>query len=174
MVNDVSALRADPGMADVAREHGCRLVMMHAKDGPLPHATEAPRLYADIVLEIGDFLAARVEHALGRGIRQENLVLDPGWGRFVSLDSADSWRLLEGFARLAERLAPIPLMVGVSRKGFLGVPMAERDPVSQLAALLAVARGARWVRTHEPRMMRQFLEAWRRMGMAPGRESTPA
>jgi dihydropteroate synthase len=173
MVNDVSALRADAAMADVAREHGCRLVMMHAKDGPLPHAGDAPRLYTDVVGEIGDFLAARVDHALARGIAEANLVLDPGWGRFISLDPADSWRLLEGLARLAERLAPIPLMVGVSRKGFLGVPMAERDPLSQLAALVAVGRGARYVRTHAPRMMRQFVEAARRMGLALDGRASP-
>jgi dihydropteroate synthase len=166
MINDVSALRADPAMAEVVREHGCHLVMMHAKDGPLPHAGDAPRLYADVVREVGDFLAARVEHALARGIAQERLVLDPGWGRFVSLEPADSWRLLERFATLAERFTPIPLLVGTSRKGFLGVPMAERDPLSQLTALVAVTRGARYARTHDPRQMRQFLDAGRRMGMS--------
>jgi dihydropteroate synthase len=166
MVNDVSALRADPALVDVVREHGCVLVMMHAKDGPLPHATEAPRLYRDVVAEVGDFLERRADHAVMRGIPAERLVLDPGWGKFVSLDPQDSFRLLEQFARLTERFSPIPLLVGVSRKGFLGVPMADRDPVSQLAALLALERGARYARTHHARMMRQFIEAGRRSGMA--------
>lgn len=165
MVNDVSALRGDPAMAEVVREHGCHLVMMHAKDAPLPHASDRPRLYADVVREVGDFLAERVDHALARGIREAALVLDPGWGRFVSLDPADSWRLLEGLAALAQRLAPIPLMVGTSRKGFLGVPLAERDPLSQLTALVAATRGARYIRTHDARMMRQFLEAARHMAL---------
>lgn len=168
LVNDVSALRADPGLADVVREHGCVLVMMHAKDGPLPHATDRPRIYRDVVREVGDFLAARIDHALARGIATERLVLDPGWGRFLSLDPADSWRLLEGFAALVARFRPIPILVGSSRKGFLGVPMAERDPVSQLTALVAAQRGALFVRTHAPRMMAQFVAASRRMSMGLG------
>jgi dihydropteroate synthase len=86
-------------------------------------------------------------------------------GRFVSLDPDDSWRLLAGFDRLCRRLSPIPLLIGTSRKGFLGLPLAERDPVSQLTALKAVEKGAAIVRTHDVRMMRQFLDASRRIGM---------
>lgn len=158
IVNDVSALRADPVMADVVREHAAVLVMMHAKDGPLPHATDKPKHYNDVVREIGDFLEERVEHALARGIVAERLVLDPGWGRFVSLDPAHSFELLRRFDELVERFRPIPLLVGTSRKGFLGVPMADRDAVSQLTAIVAIARGALLVRTHAPRMMRQFVD----------------
>ncbi|HMR31312.1 MAG TPA: dihydropteroate synthase [Geminicoccaceae bacterium] len=167
IVNDVSALRADPAMADVVREHAAVLVMMHAKDGPLPHASDRPRYYGDVVREIGDFLQERVDHALARGIRPERLVLDPGWGRFVSLDPAHSFELLRRFDELAERFHPIPLLVGTSRKGFLGVPMADRDPVSQLTALAAIGRGARFVRTHAPRMMCQFLDTAGKAGLTP-------
>jgi dihydropteroate synthase len=89
-------------------------------------------------------------------------------GRFVSLDPADSWRLLAELDRVVERLAPVPVLIGTSRKGFLGVPMAERDPLSQLTALAAVERGAALVRTHEPRMMRQFLDAAARLRRPAG------
>jgi dihydropteroate synthase len=164
VVNDVSALRADPAMAGTVRDHGAVLVMMYAKDGPLPHATDVPRPYRDVVAEIGDFLARRVDHAVGQGIAADRLVLDPGWGRFVSLDPSDSFRVLEQLGRLVERFAPIPLLVGTSRKGFLGVPMADRDPVSQLSSLEAVRRGALYVRTHNARMMRQFVELAARIG----------
>jgi dihydropteroate synthase len=167
VINDVSALRADPAMAEVVREHGAVLVMMHAKDGPLPHATDAPRTYKNIVGEIGDFLAGRVDHALSRGIAANRLVLDPGWGKFISLDPADSFRLLEGLTLLVDRFRPVPLLVGLSRKGFLGVPMADRDPVSQLASLIAVQRGALYVRTHAPRMMAQFVEVARKSASLP-------
>ena len=169
IVNDVSALRADAAMADVVREHEAVLVMMHAKDGPLPHASDAPKVYGDVVREIGDFLEARVEHALARGIAAERLVLDPGWGRFVSLDPADSWELLRRFDELVARFQPIPLLVGTSRKGFLGVPMQDRDPVSQLTGLAAVGRGALLVRTHAPRMMRQFLDIAGTIGLTMAR-----
>jgi dihydropteroate synthase len=173
IVNDVSALRADPAMADVVREHGAVLVMMHAKDGPLPHASDRPKAYGDVVREIGDFLQERVELALSRGIAADRLVLDPGWGRFVSLDPAHSFELLRRFDALVERFRPIPLLVGTSRKGFLGVPMADRDPVSQLTALAAVARGAMLVRTHAPRMMRQFLDLAEKAGLTPASPPGP-
>jgi dihydropteroate synthase len=167
-INDVSACRAEPELADVVREHGAVLAMMYAKDGPLPHATDRAVAYRDVAAEVGDWLARRVDWALSRGLALEQLVVDPGMGRFVSLDPADSWRLLAELDRVVERLAPVPVLVGISRKGFLGVPLAERDPVSQLAALAAVGRGAALVRTHEPRMMRQFLDAAARLRLPAG------
>ncbi len=166
IVNDVSALRADPAMARVVAEAGAGLVMMHAKDAPLPHASDRPARYRDPVEEIAEFLLRRVDVALAAGVAAERIVLDPGWGRFVSPDPAHSWELLRRFEELAARLAPFPLLVGVSQKGFLGVPMAERPPLSQLAALHALERGAAAVRTHHVRMMQQFVAAARRMGRA--------
>ncbi len=169
IVNDVSALRADPDMVRVVRGHDAVLVLMHAKDGPMPHVTDRPSRFSDLVAEVGDFLLRRAEVALGSGLAETRIVLDPGMGSFLSLEPEDSWRLLDGFARLVERLRPFPVMIACSRKGFLGVPQAERDPLSQLAALVAVTRGAVLVRTHDVRMMRQFVEAGRRMGLAlPG------
>ena len=165
LINDVSALRADPELAAVVAAHDAVLVMMYAKDAPLPHVTDAPALYRDIVAEIGDFLASRVDAAGRAGVPPERVVVDPGMGRFVSLDPADSWRLLEGFARLVERLAPVPVMIATSRKGFFGVPMPERDPISQLTAFVAAERAAALIRTHDARMARQFVDAGRKMGV---------
>ena len=164
MINDTSALRAEPELAAVVRDHGAFLVLMHAKDGPLPHVTPADRRYEDVVREIGDFLEERVAFALARGIPAERLVLDPGWSAFVSHDPEDTFRLLRGLDRLVERFRPIPILVAISRKGVLKVPLAERDPISQLAALFAVSKGALYVRTHAPAMMAQFLEMARRCG----------
>lgn len=168
MVNDVSALRADPDLAAVVSEHGALLTLMHAKDGPLPHASDHPRHYDDLIAEIGDFLSARIDVALKAGIDQADLIADPGWGRFISLDPGDTWRLLASFEHLAERLRPVPLMVSTSRKGFLSVPMEDRDPLSQLTALVGVIKGARLIRTHQPRMARQFLDAAEQMRLLTG------
>jgi dihydropteroate synthase len=166
IVNDVSAGRAEPEIADVVREHDAVLVMMYAKDSPLPHATDRPVTYQDVTSEIADWLLRRIEWAMARGLAPEQLVVDPGMGRFVSLDPADSWRLLRELDRLVARLAPVPVLIGTSRKGFLGLPLAERDPVSQLTGLLAVQKGAAIVRTHHARMMRQFLDIAALTGMA--------
>lgn len=163
VVNDVSALRADPEMAAVVRDLRPVLVMMHAKDGPLPHATDRPASYDDVVLDVADWLKRRVDAALKAGIDQAQLVVDPGWGKFLSLEPAHSWEMLARFDELVARLAPIPVLVGISRKGFFGVPMAERDPLSQLTSLVAAQKGAAVIRTHDARMARQFLDAADRM-----------
>lgn len=163
IVNDVSALRADPDLAAVVREHGATLIMTHAKDGPLPHASDKAREYDDLLVDVGDFLQERIDHAVAAGIDEKRLVVDPGCGRFTSLDPADSWELLGSFETLVQRLHPIPLMVGTSRKGFLSVPMEDRDPVSQLTSLVGAMKGARLIRTHRPKMARQFLDAAERM-----------
>ncbi len=163
MINDVSALRADPDLAAVIAEHQAFVALAHVKDSPLPHATDDPKTYDDVITEIGDFLLARVDHALAAGIDQARLILDPGWGRFISLDPDDTWRLLANFERLAQRLHPLPLMVCTSRKGFLSVPMDDRDPVSQFTALVGVIKGGRLIRTHRPKMARQFLEVAAKM-----------
>lgn len=164
MVNDVSALRADPDLARVVADHGAALVLMHAKDAPLPHVTDRPAVYRDIVAEIGDFLLRRAEVALAAGVREELLLLDPGWGRFISLDPKDSFQLLRELPRLVERLRPFPVVVGVSRKGFLGGDLEERDALSQFLAVDAIEKGAALVRTHNVRLLRRFLRAASELG----------
>ncbi|MFL5338006.1 MAG: dihydropteroate synthase [Geminicoccaceae bacterium] len=166
IVNDVSALRADPDMAAVVRDLGPVLVMMHAKDGPLPHATDRPVAYRDVVDDVAAWLKARVEVAVAAGIDPDQIVLDPGWGKFLSLEPEHSWEMLARFDELVARLAPLPVSVGISRKGFFRVPMAERDPLSQLTSLVATQKGAALIRTHDVRMARQFLDAASRMRLA--------
>jgi dihydropteroate synthase len=164
MVNDVSALRADPDLARVVADHGAALVLMHAKDAPLPHVTDRPAHYRDIVAEIGDFLLRRAEVALAAGVREELLLLDPGWGRFISLDPKDSFQLLRELPRLVERLRPFPVVVGVSRKGFIGGDFDERDALSQFLAVDAIEKGAALVRTHNVRLLCRFLRAASQLG----------
>ena len=164
VINDVSALRADPEMVAIVRDLRPVLVMMHAKDGPLPHATDRPAHYGDVVRDVADWLSARVDVALKAGIDADQIVVDPGWGKFLSLEPDHSWEMLARFEELVARLTPIPVLVGTSRKGFFGVPLAERDPVSQLSALVAAEKGAALIRTHNVRMAAQFVAAAERMG----------
>ncbi len=162
MINDVSALRFDPLMATVVREHGAFIVLMYSKEpGDAPHATKRAVHYTDVVREVGDFLEARVEYAIAEGISEERIVLDPGMGAFVG-DDGDSWELLSGIDRLKSRFGQLPLLVGTSRKGFLGGALHDRDPLSQLTALIAQVKGAAILRTHNPSMAKQFLATWKR------------
>lgn len=167
-INDVSAGRADPGMIPCLAGSGALYVMTFAKDSPLPHASDQPRTYPDVTGHLAAFFQERIETCLKAGIAAEQLVVDPGLGRFVSADPEYSWRILEGIGRLIEAVAPVPLMIGASRKGFLGGKLAERDPISQHVALLMAAQGAQFIRTHDIVMARQFLAASRRLGLIPG------
>ncbi len=158
MINDVSALRADHNMAAVLAESKCLVALMHAKDAPLPHVTESVRAYRNIIEEITNFLRERTRAAASAGIDASRLILDPGMGRFLSLEPTDSWEVLRRIPEFFKLGIAQPLMIGTSRKGFLGGNLHDRDPISQLTALSAVSRGVSFVRTHNPRMFNEF---WR-------------
>ena len=163
MINDISALRADAALADVIKEHQAYLVLMHSKEEDShPHVSETTREYTNLVQEIADFLLSRVEFALAKGIKENQLILDPGMGLFISQNPEYSWQLIAELDKLAERLSPFPLLIGTSRKSFLGGELDNRDPLSQLTSLIAVQKGASLIRTHNPRMAQDFIKAWQR------------
>lgn len=158
IINDTSALRADPVMAEVIREYNAFVVLMFAKDSnPMPHVRDHEIKFNDVVEDVAEFLLGRAEFAVRKGIAEELIILDPGMGGFLSRTPEPSWELLRQFERLTKLLRPFPILIGTSRKGFLGGPLAERDPLSQLTALHAVSKGATLVRTHNPKMMREYI-----------------
>ena len=165
IVNDVSAMRADPDMAAVIRDLRPVLVLMHAKDGPLPHATDRPAHYVDLVRDVADWLSARVDAALAAGIAADQIVLDPGWGKFRSLEPAHSWELLARFDELVERLA-------VPDRGRHLAQGALRRAAGRARSAVAVdqprgpAKGAALIRTHHVQMAAQFVDAAQRMRLA--------
>lgn len=164
MINDVSGLRADKDMASVLAEHECYTVIMHSKEADdAPHASSIPRRYTNIIAEIGDFLLRRVDYGTRRGIKEEKIILDPGIGRFISNDPEDSWSLLAQMDLLVERLRPFPLLIGISRKGFLGGHIEDRDAISQLCELHAVLKGVKIIRTHNPRQLSSHITAWEKL-----------
>jgi dihydropteroate synthase len=155
VVNDVSAL-GDPAMAGVVVETGAGLVLMHMRGSPRTMQDE-PR-YDDVAREVRGFLAARLAAAVEAGIAEDAVVLDPGIGFGKTVDHN-----LELLARVDE-IATLgrPVLVGVSRKRFLGAllggaPPEERLEAGLAAAALAVARGARIVRTHDVRATARAL-----------------
>lgn len=157
IVNDVSALRADPEMVNVVASSDCKVVLMHSKERELPHATEATANYEDVVGEITDWLLDRVSFAEKNGVKKHNIILDPGAGMFISTNPLDSWELIKNFKRLVKNLSPYPVLIGVSRKSFLGGALSERDNVSALAAAHCISAGATYVRTHNPKLTMEFL-----------------
>ena len=158
MINDVSALRAEPDLARIVAEHEAFIVLMYSKEaGTHPHATRQEKEYEDVVSDACTFLEQRVEYALACGIKKERIVIDPGMGGFISPEAAYSWKLLAGLQQIKERFVDFALMIGTSRKGFLGGPLSERDASSQLTAFAAFLKGADIIRTHNVSMAAEFF-----------------
>jgi dihydropteroate synthase len=154
-VNDVTALRGDPEMAETVAEAGVDVCLMHMKGEPRTMQDE-PR-YDDVVSEVKSFLEQRLSAAVAAGIEERRIWLDPGIGFGKSLQHN-----LELLRRLAEVVAlGRPVLVGASRKGFVGRltgrPEPERLAGSLAAAVLAVERGAAMVRVHDVAPTRDAL-----------------
>jgi dihydropteroate synthase len=149
LVNDVTALRGDRAMAAVVAESGADLCLMHMLGEPRTMQDD-PR-YDDVVAEVESFLAERAEAAVAAGVPRERIALDPGIGFGKTL--AHNLALLRALPRLA-RLGP--LLLGVSRKRFLGALTGreaadDRVAASVAAALYCYRGGAHLLRVHDVR-----------------------
>jgi len=156
LVNDVSAGRFDPGLLPLCARERVPVVLMHMQGTP---ATMQERpCYSDVVAEVAAFLGARARAAIAAGVAAEAIVIDPGIG--FGKTAAHNCRLLH---RLDVLVAlGYPVLVGVSRKGFIGEllggrPTGERLLGTAAAVALAVARGARLLRVHDVAAMREVV-----------------
>jgi dihydropteroate synthase len=160
IVNDVTALRGDPEMAALCAERGAGVVLMHMAGEPRT-MQENPE-YEDVVVEVRDFLATRLESAVHAGIDESLIWLDPGIG-FGKTDR-HNFDLLRGLGDLAT--LGRPLVVGTSRKGFIGrvdgsAASGERLGGTIATSVLAAATGAAVLRVHDVREMDQALRVAR-------------
>lgn len=156
MVNDVTALRGDPAMVDAIVVSGVGVVLMHMQGTPQT-MQKAPQ-YHDVVEEVEDFLAERVRFALERGIAKNQIMLDPGIGFGKTLvHNLDLLAQLRTFTRLG-----FPLLVGPSRKGFIGelVEQSVQDRAwgTAGAIALAVEQGAHVLRVHDVAGMKDVVK----------------
>jgi dihydropteroate synthase len=157
IVNDVSGLRADPGMPGLCAASGCGVVVMHMQGEPRT-MQEAPH-YADVVAEVSAFFAARMEALVSAGIPCEALCFDPGIGFGKSL--AHNLALLRALVRLCP--PGRPLLLGVSRKSFLGKILATDEPAArdQATAVLTSLAREKGVMLHRVHAVRPNIEALR-------------
>jgi dihydropteroate synthase len=157
IINDISALRFDPRMADVASAFEAPVVLMHMKGSPKDMQVDPH--YEDVVGEVKVFLEKRMAWANSKGIPKGKMLIDPGIGFGKSLqDNLVLINRLQEFAELG-----VPVMVGASRKAFLGaiagIKVAEERDVATLGAIAASAmRGADLVRVHNVALTRQVLQ----------------
>lgn len=147
MVNDVTALRGDSAMVGVVAQAGVALVLMHMQGTPdiMQHA---PR-YDDVVGEVAQFLAERVRYAIDQGVARDRIVVDPGIGFGKTL--GHNLDLLANLRVIAE--LGYPLLVGPSRKGFIGQltdqSVEARGWGTAGVVALAVEQGANILRVHD-------------------------
>ncbi len=161
VINDISALRADPDMASLAAERGAFVVLMHMQG--VPGTMQVSPEYADVTEEVLGFLDERVQEACRRGIARERLFIDPGIGFGKRLEH--NLALLRNVGRFAA--VGLPVLVGVSRKSFLGqllgLPVSERLEGTLAAQAVAVAAGADILRVHDVREGRRAADVARRL-----------
>ncbi|MCD6014197.1 MAG: dihydropteroate synthase [Solirubrobacterales bacterium] len=156
IVNDVTALRADPEIAGLCAERGCELVLMHMLGSP--RTMQDNPTYDDVVEEVRAFLAGRIEAALAAGIAEGRIWVDPGIGFGKTVEHN-----IELLRRLGElRALGRPIVVGTSRKRFLGAltgrQVGERLGGTVASNVLALASGADVLRVHDVLAVRQALD----------------
>ena len=148
IVNDVSGLHHDPALAQVAARAGAHLVLGHLRGEPATMQEEIA--FGDVLAEVGDELADAVERAREAGVPRERLVVDPGIGFGKGFEH--NLVLLANLGALRRRLG-LPVLVGPSRKSFLGTltgdAAPERDTATHAACAVAIFAGADAVRVHD-------------------------
>jgi len=157
MVNDISGFRFDGEMVKLVAERRCPAVVMHIKGTPR-NMQENPH-YEDVVSEIISYFEDTLNMAQRAGVKREQLVIDPGigFGKRVS----DNLCIVK---RLSEfKVFGLPILIGASRKSFIGAVTGESSPLKRLPGSLAVAglavkKGAKILRVHDVKETRQFLD----------------
>ena len=157
IVNDVTALRGDPALANVIADAGCPVVLMHMLGEPKTMQRE-PR-YDDVVREVRDFLAERAEYAGYSGVKSENIILDPGIGFGKTMEH--NFTLLNRLDAIVD--LGYPVLLGASRKGFIGKISDIEEAKDRVAGTVATnvmgyERGATFFRVHDVRANREALE----------------
>jgi dihydropteroate synthase len=155
IVNDVSGLR-DPELADVCAHSGAALVLMHTRAAPKQRLQD-PEFYDDVFADVATFLSERMEAARARGVRDEQIVLDPGPD--FAKTPAQTIAVLRRLAELHE--LGRPLLLAVSRKDFVGA-LTGRGPRERLPGTLAAIgagldAGAHILRVHDVEQVAEFL-----------------
>ncbi len=164
VVNDVSGLDFDPAMGGLVARTGAALVLMHAQG--LPETMQNDPQYGDVLLDVYDALAERLARAVALGIDPARIAIDPGIGFGKTM--AHNIALLRALS-LFHGLG-CPLLVGTSRKRFIGTigraeAPADRMPGSVTVALAGVAQGVQITRVHDVAETRQALLLWQALHM---------
>ncbi|MBX7061798.1 MAG: dihydropteroate synthase [Pyrinomonadaceae bacterium] len=166
IVNDISGLRFDPQVADAAAAKGAGLVLMHSRGEFSEMHSQTP--VADIFAEVENGLRESIEIAVSRGVSHDKIALDVGIGFGKTVEQNLS--LIANLARIVKKFEECPMLVGASRKSFIGKLCNEPDAGERLggslaAAIAAVRNGAKILRVHDVRETRQALKTAKALGL---------
>ena len=157
IINDISALRTDPALADLLSEHPkVKVILMHMQG--TPYTMQLNPVYQDVLKEINDFFQERIDFCLTKGILKENIMLDPGIGFGKNLEH--NLTILANLKTFKE--FGLPLVVGASRKSFID-KISPSSPSQRLggclaAALVSACEGINILRVHDVLLHKQFFE----------------
>lgn len=160
VINDVSALRMDPEMVAVVRDAQCAVVLMHMKGEP--RTMQERPTYDDVVAEVYSFFLERLNWAVQQGLKEENLLIDPGIGFGKTMShNLELLRHLSTFRSLGR-----PIVVGTSRKRFLGEILGvedaqDRDAATAATSVIAACQGAHVLRVHQVGINRDAVKVAR-------------
>jgi len=164
MINDISALQADKNLANIVAEYEVPICLMHMKGNP--KSMQINPIYKNVLKEIHDFLKERTKFALLCNIKKENIIIDPGigFGKRTGKGIEDNCEILRRLSELKD--LGFPIMVGTSRKKFIGnvcgddnpLPVSDRLEGSLASACIAVANGADILRVHDVKETRRCID----------------
>ena len=164
MVNDITALQVDKKLVNIIAEYDVPVCLMHIKGNP-EDMQKNPE-YDNVVKEIHDFLKKRTKYAMDHDVKKENIIIDPGlgFGKRTGKEIEDNCEILNRLSELKD--LDFPIMVGASRKTFIGnvcgknkpLSVSERLEGSLAAACLAVVNGADIVRVHDVKETRRCVD----------------
>ncbi len=167
-INDVSGLRFDPRLAEVAAASGIPLILMHSIGTPETMQGAADTAYSDVLLDVYDGLEAAIETAVQAGVARNRIIVDPGIG--FGKTEAQNLALISRVS-LFHTLG-CAILLGVSRKGFIGRISGEaqadqRGPGSAAIGLWALAQGVQILRVHDIKTHKQAIDLWWAANAAP-------
>jgi dihydropteroate synthase len=172
VINDITAMGGDPDMPRVVADAGAAVVLMHMRG--TPRTMQRDPQYGDVLADVYDALARRVDAAVAAGIPRERIAVDPGIG--FGKTPAHNLSLLRGLGRFATLGCTV--LIGTSRKGFLGAltgrEVARRDVASAVSALAAIVAGAGVARVHDVAAAADALRVWQaQIGIGSGWTAPP-
>lgn len=164
IVNDISGMKFDEKMAQVVAEKGVPVVIMHIKG--TPRDMQNNPYYEDIIQEIFNYFEDRISFAVSRGIAENKIIIDPGIG--FGKRPEDNLFLIKNLGSF--KIFGKPIMIGVSRKSFIGkilnLPPEERLEGSISATLYALSEGAKVVRVHDVKEIKRCIAIYNKINMS--------